>query len=604
MVSIKQATRKLKKQYYQKNRNSILKREKQRYSTDQAYRDSKIDSDKQRYYNNVVYRHAKIDSDKQRYYNDEVYRHATIEKAKKKSKELYDNDIDYRNKHKKKVATRIMGRYWGDKSYNEKIKFSARLYRRTHKDKGKNYIQKYKKMAKMQADLRKLRNILRMFYQDHEKYSKLQIKILFERADAVEKSARNALAKLHSNIQKKCCQFNEKLPRYGLATAEQFIDAMENVRQHSEYTEAYFFENSYINFGRSNCSLCSSNKNIYTSIPINSEGKAMFFNYGENEPVRVISKCVCKTNDLEQIPGTPTQEKSISNCVLNSSFSSTEYLAKNSLCSRTNCPEKYETTIEECSESRSDKEIMMAEVTYNNLSKHSKPKIGQQVTWQCHPDICKLYPTDIELCQILFDILENNIALKFSTDKVVNFYLGGLDYCEINYRDTRKHGHSLYCSPNEGCQSYLRSLRALAPHFPVLNCFINSVYKAVSKCKIIQHINLLKVEGSYKELSHYIEEVSSRLCRNNSQDFIYGDSNIRVSVDENTIIKLFGESLDKVANIRDVYPTMHCDSCEQIKTKYQLKSLRSLSNKKGFDGMIATILEHLQQDIPKSGLQR
>jgi hypothetical protein len=40
----------------------------------------------------------------------------------------------------------------------------------------------------------------------------------------------------------------------------------------------------------------------------------MFFNYGENEPVRVISICVCKTNDLEQIPGTPTQEKSISNC--------------------------------------------------------------------------------------------------------------------------------------------------------------------------------------------------------------------------------------------------------------------------------------------------
>jgi hypothetical protein len=113
----------------------------------------------------------------------------------------------------------------------------------------------------------------------------------------------------------------------------------------------------------------------------------------------------------------------------------------------------------------------------------------------------------------------------------------------------------------------------------VLNCFINSVYKAVSKCKIIQHINLLKVQGSYKELSHYIEEVSSRLCRNNSQDFIYGDSNIRVFVDENTIIKLFGESLDKVANIRDVYPTMHCDSCKQIKTKYQLKSLRSLSNK-------------------------
>jgi hypothetical protein len=96
-----------------------LKRVKQRYSTDKAYRD------------------AKIDSDTQRYYNDEVYRHAKFETAKLKSKERYDNDKDYRNQHKKKVANRIIGRYWGDKSYNEKIKTSARLYRRTHKDKGK-----------------------------------------------------------------------------------------------------------------------------------------------------------------------------------------------------------------------------------------------------------------------------------------------------------------------------------------------------------------------------------------------------------------------------------------------------------------------------------
>jgi hypothetical protein len=34
-----------------------------------------------------------------------------------------DNDKDYQNKHKKQVATRIMGRYWDDKSYNEKMSF-------------------------------------------------------------------------------------------------------------------------------------------------------------------------------------------------------------------------------------------------------------------------------------------------------------------------------------------------------------------------------------------------------------------------------------------------------------------------------------------------
>ena len=146
MVNSKEATRKLKKQYYKKNRDSISKRKKQRYSTDLAYRE-------------VIKQNSKMC-----YHNDEDYRHAKIETAKQKIKERYHNDEDYRKIYKKKVATRIMGRYWGDKSYNEKIKFSARLYRRTHKNKWKNYIQKYKKMAKMQADLRKLSKILRMFY--------------------------------------------------------------------------------------------------------------------------------------------------------------------------------------------------------------------------------------------------------------------------------------------------------------------------------------------------------------------------------------------------------------------------------------------------------
>ena len=60
MVSIKQARRKLKKEYYQKNRDSILKTEKQRYSTDQAYREVKIETAKQKI--------------KERYGNDEDYR--------------------------------------------------------------------------------------------------------------------------------------------------------------------------------------------------------------------------------------------------------------------------------------------------------------------------------------------------------------------------------------------------------------------------------------------------------------------------------------------------------------------------------------------------
>jgi hypothetical protein len=72
---------------------------------------------KECYHNDEVYREASIqqarEKIKERYHNDEVYREATIEQARQKRKEQYDNDKDYRNKHKKKVATRIMGRYWG-----------------------------------------------------------------------------------------------------------------------------------------------------------------------------------------------------------------------------------------------------------------------------------------------------------------------------------------------------------------------------------------------------------------------------------------------------------------------------------------------------------
>jgi hypothetical protein len=59
---------------------------------------------------------SNIKKEKQRYSTDQVYWEVKIETAKQKSKERYDNDKDYQNKHKKKIATWIMGRYWGDKS--------------------------------------------------------------------------------------------------------------------------------------------------------------------------------------------------------------------------------------------------------------------------------------------------------------------------------------------------------------------------------------------------------------------------------------------------------------------------------------------------------
>jgi hypothetical protein len=65
------------------------------------------------------FKKMKYDRAKQRYLTDQGYREGKIETAKQKSKERYDNNKDYRNEHKKKIATRIMGKYRGDKSYNE-----------------------------------------------------------------------------------------------------------------------------------------------------------------------------------------------------------------------------------------------------------------------------------------------------------------------------------------------------------------------------------------------------------------------------------------------------------------------------------------------------
>ena len=56
MVRSKQAIRKLKKEYYTNNRDSNLKRKKQRYSTDQAYREVIIERAKERYGNDEHYR--------------------------------------------------------------------------------------------------------------------------------------------------------------------------------------------------------------------------------------------------------------------------------------------------------------------------------------------------------------------------------------------------------------------------------------------------------------------------------------------------------------------------------------------------------------------
>jgi hypothetical protein len=91
MVKSKQAKRKLKKQYYTKNRDSILKREKERYSTDQAYQEVTIERANRNSRDSILKR------EKQRYSTDQAYREVKIERAKQNSKEFYHNDVTVKN---------------------------------------------------------------------------------------------------------------------------------------------------------------------------------------------------------------------------------------------------------------------------------------------------------------------------------------------------------------------------------------------------------------------------------------------------------------------------------------------------------------------------
>ena len=111
------------------------------------------------------------------------------------------------------------------------------------------------------------------------------------------------------------------------------------------------------------------------------KGKLCFSVMAENEPGRVISIRFCKTDGLEQIPGITPQEKSIYNYVFIIYVSSTEYSAKNVLCSKTGSTEELKKTIEKYSETRSDKEIMTTELTNNNLITHSEKEKKMGSLW-------------------------------------------------------------------------------------------------------------------------------------------------------------------------------------------------------------------------------
>ena len=83
----------------------------------------------------------------------------------------------------------------------------------------------------------------------------------------------------------KCEKFLDNLTEDEPPTLEDFTTAMGNLRQHSEYTEPYFYETAYTNYGTNICRVCNSfSDNVYTVIPIDKEGSARFFQQSETDP--------------------------------------------------------------------------------------------------------------------------------------------------------------------------------------------------------------------------------------------------------------------------------------------------------------------------------
>ncbi|KAK2725861.1 hypothetical protein QYM36_000360 [Artemia franciscana] len=78
------------------------------------------------------------------------------------------------------------------------------------------------------------------------------------------------------------------------------------------------------------------------------------------------------------------------------------------------------------------------------------------------------------------------------------------------------------------------------------------------------------------------------------------DPQHRILIDEESLKQAYGKNLEKVAAIRDEYPSVACDCCEMLKMGKDLKTLRSYANRKGFDDMLTSVLEKFQQDLRKT----
>ena len=105
-------------------------------------------------------------------------------------------------------------------------------------------------------------------------------------------------------------------------------------------------------------------------------------------------------------------------------------------------------------------------------------------------------------------------------------------------------------------------------------------------------------KGSIAQLRSIVEAEISKLRMKNFTMF-QEPMRPQVSTEESEIMNILGKNLMKVAEIRDEYPSVPCDCCEQLKLPNEVKVLGSFSKRKGFDYITKILQEETYEYVPK-----
>lgn len=99
----------------------------------------------------------------------------------------------------------------------------------------------------------------------------------------------------------------------------------------------------------------------------------------------------------------------------------------------------------------------------------SASTVGAQ--WSCNSNLCKIDQQTIHST----DQLLQKIA---STDsrRCIQLYRN-INTCTYTDKNPYKFGHSLSCSPENGCDSLLRHIRLISCHFPAIRSLVRTIYK-------------------------------------------------------------------------------------------------------------------------------